>query len=60
MNNLKEKMTLWTYTADDETPNCMKCDNVCGPQEKCDKCGSKYWWQHYKRTELVGEDKEDE
>ena len=43
MNNLKEKMTLWTYTADDETPNCMKCDNICGSQENCDKCGPKYW-----------------
>lgn len=51
-----EEKYVWVHTADDEEPNCMSCDNVCGSQEKCDKCGSKYWWQHYKRTEVEQDD----
>ena len=43
---------LYVYNADNETPNCMMCDHVCGSQEKCDKCGPDYWWQNYERTEV--------
>lgn len=50
----KVDQTLYVYTADDETPDCMRCDHVCGIQERCNKCGSEYWWQHYQRTELDG------
>ena len=40
------------YNADDEEPNCMKCDHVCLTYELfCVKCGPDYWWQNYKRTE---------
>ena len=36
------------YTADDEEPDCGRCDNVCASQEICDECGSEYYWQYYK------------
>lgn len=55
MNKLEEK-SVWIYTADNEEPKCMRCDNVCGSQDKCDKCGAEYWWQHYQRTEVVEDD----
>lgn len=49
-----------TYTADNEEPNCMHCDN----QDYCFRklstgewveeslCGADYGWRLYKRTEL--------
>lgn len=40
------------YNADDEEPNCMKCDHICSAYESfCAKCGPDNWWQNYKRTE---------
>lgn len=49
MPRLEER---WIYTADDEKPNCMNCDHICGSQTRCDKCGPEYWWQYYERTEV--------
>ena len=49
MPRLEER---WIYTADDEEPNCMNCDHICGSQERCNKCGPEYWWQYYERTEV--------
>ena len=37
------------YTADDEEPNCNRCDNMDASDEFCDKCGSEFW-SGYKRT----------
>ena len=49
MPRLEER---WVYTADDEAPNCMMCDHICGSQTRCNKCGPEYWWQYYERTEV--------
>ena len=38
------------YTADDEEPNCMICDNQDMP-DRCAHCGAMYGWYYYKREE---------
>ena len=39
------------FTADDEDPDCMECDNVDMPTEFCGStCGPEYGWCGYKRT----------
>ena len=45
------------YTADDEAPKCMRCDNLLD-DEKCDQCGPQNWWYYYKRTERIEESDE--
>ena len=40
-----------TYTADDEFPNCSKCDYFDGNEKFCsENCGHKHWWNGYSRT----------
>ena len=44
---------LLVFTADDEEPDCWKCDhkfNDC----RCKNCGS--WWSEYRRTETIKPD----
>lgn len=53
----KEEKSRWVYTADDEEPKCMRCDHVCGSQDRCDKCGPEHWWRYYQRTEVVEYDR---
>ena len=38
-------------TADDEEPNCNRCENcdICGENLEC--CGPKYFWERYTRKE---------
>lgn len=39
-----------TYTADNETPSCVRCDNF-GCAFKCEKyCGAEHGWYGYVRT----------
>ena len=42
-------------SADDEEPNCMKCDNA----DRCsgDRCGPEYGWAGYRSTRDVRLDK---
>ncbi len=41
------------HNADDEEPNCMKCDHCFdGTPRFCEECG-KYYWCHYQRTEYL-------
>ena len=41
-----------TYTADDEMPDCLNCDN-CDSEYDCSKfCGAEHGWFGYRRTEL--------
>lgn len=47
---------LYVNDADNEFPDCMKCDHMCGSQERCDKCGPEYWWAGYERTEYPDEE----
>ena len=54
-------MNWITYTADDEEPDCMQCDHVCGwiwtdykgkKHDNCsEQCGAEHGWNGYKRTE---------
>ena len=38
------------YTANDEMPDCMLCDNCDGDFDCSNKCGAKYGWSAYHRT----------
>lgn len=43
-----------TYTADDESPCCIRCDNMGIEEEYCEKyCGASHGWSRYERNELV-------
>ena len=54
MPDIKGKYII--YTADDEMPNCIRCDN-CGGGFKCDKsCGPKHGWYGYVRSERMTDD----
>ena len=45
-----------THTADDEDPDCMRCENVDAESEFCKKfCGAEHAWYGYCRCEEVGE-----
>ena len=47
MENIKR-----VYTADDEMPDCGRCDHICDGF-KCDKsCGPEHGWWGYCRTEV--------
>lgn len=39
------------YTADDEMPECLYCDNFCGGFDCVNMCGAKHGWYGYRRTE---------
>lgn len=48
------------FTADDETPECGRCDNVCGSDTFCsERCGAEHAWGGYLRTERIGENDDD-
>ena len=41
------------YTADDEEPDCILCDNVCTASDNvCARCG-KSGWMYYQRSEVI-------
>lgn len=40
--------------ADDEEPDCMKCDHVMASEDYCKDCGS--WWANYQRTSTVNDE----
>ena len=50
MDEINDKVRV--YTADDEEPDCMTCDNMCAPDKFCTNCG-KTFWSGYKRTEFL-------
>ena len=39
------------YTADDEMPDCGKCDNCCGDFNCTKYCGADHGWYGYQRSE---------
>lgn len=48
----------YEYDADDEEPECIRCDNF-GCQIDCSKyCGANYGWWGYRRTEAIEIDEE--
>ena len=44
-----------TYTADEEFPDCMKCDYVNCSDDTCIECGASNSWALYERTEIINE-----
>lgn len=42
------------YTADDEEPDCMRCDH-CQGSDLCSECGPEHWWHYYEREEQNSE-----
>ena len=42
------------YTADDEEPDCLMCDN-CQNSDLCSECGPEHWWHYYEREEQDSE-----
>ena len=48
-----------TYTADDEIPYCLNCDN-CDSKYDCSKfCGAEHGWFGYRRTVINTKESED-
>lgn len=46
---------LVIYTADDEIPDCLNCDN-CDKDLDCSRyCGAEHGWVCYRRTEMESE-----
>jgi hypothetical protein len=43
------------FTADDEMPDCGKCDHICDDFNCCDWCGPEHGWWGYRRTERIKE-----
>ena len=47
-------MKIWDhcviYTADDEEPDCLMCDNYQS-SDLCSECGPEHWWHYYERKE---------
>lgn len=41
-----------TYTADNEEPECGRCDHFGDDFDCCSSCGSEHGWYGYIRTEL--------
>lgn len=53
-----EEKKIFVYTADNEEPDCMKCEHVCDSYEKfCNKCGPEYYWYNYVRIKIENEEK---
>ena len=50
-------MRKYTYTADNEFPDCGRCDYVNASDEFCIRlCGPNRGWNLYQRTEYVEEE----
>lgn len=54
---MKEENGLLIYNADDEEPDCGKCDNCDGDSEYycVHSCGPEHGWNGYERTERYGD-----
>lgn len=45
------------YTADNEMPVCIHCDNFGTDFDCCKCCGAEHGWYGYQRTEVVEDGK---
>lgn len=49
-------MRKYKYTADDEYPDCGRCNHINDSEDLCVKwCGAEHGWSRYERTEYVKE-----
>lgn len=47
-------MRLMVHDADDEEPDCCRCDHVLDDDKLCNEyCGPEHRWNRYQRTERV-------
>lgn len=46
---------LIAHTADDEEPDCNRCEHVCGDYDCESLCGAEHGWSGYKRIEVEEE-----
>ena len=47
-------MTIITLTADDENPDCGRCDYINASEDLCVKlCGAEHGWSLYERSECI-------
>lgn len=44
------------YTAEDEMPDCGRCDHCGDDFDCCGSCGPEHGWYGYVRTERITED----
>lgn len=42
---------LNTYTADEEQPDCNRCEHVCEDYDCDNMCGPEHGWNGYERIE---------
>lgn len=50
---MKKIMKVGVFTADDEIPNCFRCDNVVDASDEfCDEC-MRNFWKYYQRSDYV-------
>ena len=40
--------------ADDEEPDCMRCDHCQAIEDFCEDCGK--WWANYRRTTHINDE----
>lgn len=53
-------MTIITFTADDENPDCGRCSHINDSEDLCVKlCGAEHGWSLYERSEYIGSDGQD-
>jgi hypothetical protein len=49
---MEKDLYVTIYTADDEEPNCNRCDNIMESIPWCGRnCGAEHGWNGYQRTE---------
>ena len=48
---MDQNLNLVIYDADDEMPDCGRCDHITEDFDCCGKCGPEHGWGGYTRTE---------
>ena len=43
-------------TADDEEPDCGRCEFICEGNYMCTKCGPEYGWANYRHRVEISEE----
>lgn len=57
MARFERGMTIITFTADDENPDCGRCNHINDSEDLCAKwCGAEHGWSRYERSERIGSD----
>ena len=55
---MEYRKVVGIVTADNEEPDCGRCDHICDRYEYCnEQCGAEHWWGGYERSVLEGEER---